>query len=184
MGDTGMRKRLRVSRVRLGGLIFVAGMLTWFAFEATLDWTSREAICISCHEAQRDVVQKYRNTPHFANRNGVRATCPDCHVPRELGPRILRAFQQSNEVFQHLIGSIDTPEKFNARRGELAQHEWDRLRRSDSRECRNCHNFNYMGYGEQGRRRTITHQLAIQTNGTCIDCHMGVVHIPPADPAR
>ena len=32
---------------------------------------------------------------------------------------------------------------------ELAQHEWDRMKRTDSRECRNCHNFESMDFTRQ-----------------------------------
>jgi cytochrome c-type protein NapC len=53
--------------------------------------------------------------------------------------------------------SIDTPEKFNAKRLTLAQHEWDRLERTDSRECRNCHDFHFMDYAEQNRRAATKH---------------------------
>ena len=55
-----------------------------------------------------------------------------------------RKIQASNEVWHKILGTIDTPEKFNAKRAELAQHEWDRMKANDSRACRNCHRFDYM----------------------------------------
>jgi cytochrome c-type protein NapC len=27
--------------------------------------------------------QEYKDTIHYSNRTGVRAICPDCHMPRE-----------------------------------------------------------------------------------------------------
>ena len=122
---------------------------------------------------------EYRNTIHYQNRTGVRATCPDCHVPKEWTHKMIRKIQASNEVLHKMLGSIDTPEKFNAKRVELAQHEWDRMKKTDSRECRNCHNFEYMDYAEQNKRSSATHQAAFTAGKTCIDCHKGIAHRLP-----
>ncbi|HRE18511.1 MAG TPA: NapC/NirT family cytochrome c, partial [Rhodocyclaceae bacterium] len=90
-----------------------------------------------------------------------------------------RKIQASNEVLHKILGSIDTPEKFNAKRLELAQHEWDRMKRTDSRECRNCHNFESFDYAEQGRRSGKAHQEGLNAGMTCIDCHKGIAHTLP-----
>ncbi|MBL8360310.1 MAG: NapC/NirT family cytochrome c [Rubrivivax sp.] len=164
------------------GVAFVLGILFWGGFHTALEWTNREAFCISCHEMQENVYVEYRNTIHYQNRTGVRATSPDCHVPREWGPKIVRKIQASNEVLHKILGSIDTPEKFNAKRAVLAQHEWERMKRNDSQECRNCHNFGYMDYAEQNRRAAGTHQTAFNQGLTCIDCHKGIAHtLPPIE---
>ena len=146
----------------LGGVVlaFVLGIIFWGGFNTVLEWTNREAFCISCHEMKDNVFAEYRNTIHYQNRTGVRATCPDCHVPKEWVPKIIRKIQASNEVWHKLLGSIDTPEKFNAKRAELAGHEWARMKANDSQECRNCHNYSYMDYAEQNRRAATTHQNA------------------------
>src|SRR3546814_1586809 len=78
---------------------------------------------------------------HYSNRSGVRATCPDCHVPHQWTDKIARKMQASKEVWGKLFGTINTREKFLDRRLELAAHEWQRLKANDSLECRNCHNF-------------------------------------------
>jgi cytochrome c-type protein NapC len=175
--------RVRGWRTRLGlfgvAALFVAGVLFWGGFNTAMEWTNREAFCISCHEMQENVYLEYRNTVHYSNRSGVRATCPDCHVPKEWGPKMWRKLQASNEVLHKVLGSIDTPEKFNAKRLELAKHEWDRMKATDSRECRNCHNFEYFDYGVQGRRSTNAHQVGLNGGQTCIDCHKGIAHQLP-----
>ena len=159
--------------------LFVAGILFWGGFNTAMEWTNREAFCISCHEMQENVYLEYRNTVHYSNRSGVRATCPDCHVPKEWGPKMWRKIQASNEVLHKILGTIDTPEKFNAKRLELAKHEWDRMKSTDSRECRNCHNFEYFDYGVQGRRSANMHQTGLNEGKTCIDCHKGIAHQLP-----
>ena len=158
---------------------FVAGIIFWGGFNTALEMTNREEFCISCHEMKDNVYAEYKNTIHYQNRTGVRATCPDCHVPKEWGPKMIRKIQASNEVLHKVLGSIDTPEKFEAKRHELAQHEWDRMKRTDSRECRNCHNFAYMDYAEQNKRSSATHQQAFNEGKTCIDCHKGIAHKLP-----
>ena len=164
------------------GVAFVLGIIFWGGFNTVMEWTNREAFCISCHEMKENVYREYTNTIHYANRTGVRATCPDCHVPKEWGPKIIRKIQASNEVFHHILGTIDTPEKFNAKRVTLAQNEWRRMKANDSQECRNCHNYDYMDYSEQGRRGSASHQRGWQEGKTCIDCHKGIAHnMPPVE---
>jgi cytochrome c-type protein NapC len=65
------------------------------------------------------------------------------------------------------------------KRHELAQHEWDRMKKTDSRECRNCHNYAYMDYTEQGDRPARMHPKAFDEGKTCIDCHKGIAHQLP-----
>jgi cytochrome c-type protein NapC len=96
-----------------------------------------------------------------------------------MGPKMIRKIQASNEVLHKILGTIDTPEKFNKKRHELAQHEWDRMKKSDSRECRNCHNYDYMDYTEQGDRPARMHPKAFDEGKTCIDCHKGIAHQLP-----
>lgn len=159
---------------------FLVGILFWGGFHTALEFTNREAFCISCHEMKDNVYEEYRSTIHYQNRTGVRATCPDCHVPKEWGPKLIRKIQASNEVLHKILGSIDTPEKFEAKRHKLATSEWARMKRTDSQECRNCHNFSYMDYAEQNRRSSATHQQAFNEGKTCIDCHRGIAHRLPA----
>ena len=164
------------------GIAFVLGIVFWGGFNTVLEWTNREEFCISCHEMRDNVFVEYRNTIHYQNRTGVRATCPDCHVPKEWIPKIIRKVQATNELFHKALGTIDTPEKFAAKRLQLAQNEWNRMKRTDSHECRNCHNFHYMDYAEQNRRAATKHQVAFNEGQTCIDCHKGVAHkLPPIE---
>ena len=176
----GLGGRLRGAGLGLVALVFVAGILFWGGFNTAMEWTNREAFCISCHEMEENVYKEYRNTIHYSNRSGVRATCPDCHVPKDWTHKIIRKIQASNELYHHLLGTVDTPEKFNAKRLQLAQNEWNRMKKTDSRECRNCHNFEYFDYSIQGRRSTRMHQEGFGEGQTCIDCHKGIAHNLPA----
>ena len=162
--------------------LFALGIVFWGGFNWSLELTNTERFCISCHEMQENVFKEYQYTVHYTNRTGVRATCPDCHVPKEWRHKIVRKIQASNELWHHLLGSVDTPEKFREKRLVLAQHEWDRMKRTDSRECRNCHHYEYMDYTEQGKRAVATHSKGFGEGETCIDCHKGIAHaLPPIE---
>ncbi len=123
---------------------FVAGIIWWGAFNTGLEATNSLEFCISCHEMRDNVYKEYKETIHYSNRTGVRAICSDCHVPKDWTHKLIRKIQASEEVWGKITGYVDTPEKFEAHRMELATHEWARMKAADSRECRNCHSFDAM----------------------------------------
>lgn len=156
--------------------VFTLGILFWGAFNTSMEVTNTETFCISCHEMRDNVYQEYKETIHYANRTGVRATCPDCHVPKDWVHKVMRKVAATNELFHKVLGSIDTKEKFEAKRLELAEHVWDTMKRTDSRECRNCHSFDYMALNKQKLNSQKKHKRALDNSMTCIDCHMGIAH--------
>ena len=94
---------------------------------------------------------------------------------------MLRKVKASAEIWGKLTGSIDTKEKFEAKRMELATHEWDRMKERGSIECRNCHNFDAMS-GEIQKQSIYKKHMAAQAAGkTCIDCHKGIAHKLPKE---
>jgi len=166
----------------LGALLiigFIGGIIFWGGFNTAMEMSNQEQFCISCHEMEDNVYQEYKDTIHYANRSGVRATCPDCHVPKEWVHKVIRKIQASNEVYHKILGTINTREKFEAKRLELAKHVWKVMKETDSRECRNCHDFESMDYTKQGRRAMRAHDEGLNSDKTCIDCHKGIAHQLP-----
>jgi cytochrome c-type protein NapC len=168
------------SKAAAGALLamgFVGGILFWGAFNTGMEATNSEAFCSSCHAP---IVLEIRETIHYANRSGVRAICSDCHVPHEWTDKIVRKVQASKELVAWAMGTIDTVEKFEARRGHLAEREWKRMKLNNSQECRNCHDFDYMDFSVQGQRSVAQHSTALASGEkTCIDCHKGIAHRLP-----
>jgi cytochrome c-type protein NapC len=159
---------------------FLAGIIFWGGFNTALELTNTEKFCVSCHEMRDNVFAELKSTIHFTNRSGVRATCPDCHVPHNWTDKIARKMQASNEVWGHLFGYIDTREEFVDKRLELAEHEWARFKANDSLECRNCHSADSMDITKQSPRAAEAHQRFLFTGlKTCIDCHKGIAHHLP-----
>ncbi|AMG02148.1 MULTISPECIES: NapC/NirT family cytochrome c [Vibrio] len=170
----------RPSKAAVGVVLlmgFVGGLLFWGAFNTGMEATNSEEFCSGCHAP---IVAEIQETIHYSNRSGVRAICSDCHVPHEWTDKIVRKVQASKELVAHFIGTIDTPEKFQARRAHLAEREWARLKKNDSLECRNCHQFNYMDFSEQSSRAVQQHSTALASGEkTCVDCHKGIAHNLP-----
>jgi len=158
---------------------FISGIIFWGGFNTAMEMTNNEEFCISCHEMEDNVFQEYKLTIHYSNRTGVRATCPDCHVPKEWHHKVVRKIQASNELLHKALGTIDTREKFEAKRLKLASNVWRAMEQTDSRECRNCHNFEHMDFVEQGRRAVTAHSEGLDAGKTCIDCHKGIAHELP-----
>ncbi|MCP4986561.1 MAG: cytochrome C552 [Colwellia sp.] len=157
-------------------IFFVVGIVFWGGFNTAMEATNTTEFCIGCHEMKDNVYKEYTPTIHYTNRTGVRAGCPDCHVPKPWIHKIVRKIQASREVFFWLTGKIDTPEKFDEHRFELAQSVWKAMKDTDSRECRNCHNFESMNPEFQKPRARKQHMNAFETGQTCIDCHKGIAH--------
>ncbi len=167
------------------GLIFVvgglAGIIFWGGFNWSMELTNTQTFCISCHEMERNVYREYRETIHYSNRTGVRATCSDCHVPKDWLHKVARKIKATNELYHHVLGTIDTREKFEAKRVQLAVSVWRTMKETDSRECRNCHAFTYMDYTKQEPRAGRRHEEATRGGQTCIDCHKGIAHVLPPE---
>ena len=162
----------------LGG--FIAGVAFWGAFNTGLEIANTETFCITCHEMRDNVYQELQSTVHWKNNAGVRATCPDCHVPHPWTLKIARKMAASKEIWGKVFGIIDTREKFLALRPVLAQHGWDRMEANHSAECRNCHKPESMDLDKQSAEAANAHRTQLLTgNKTCIDCHKGIAHHRP-----
>lgn len=167
-------------KIAIGTVILLSalgGILFWSGVNAGLEHTNTEEFCSGCH--MNDVVPEYRQTVHYSNHSGVKATCSDCHLPHEFFPKWKRKIQAANEVYAHFTGKVDTKEKFEAHRLEMAEREWARMKANNSQECRNCHNFDAMDFSQQKTVAERMHRKAIDENKTCIDCHKGIAHQLP-----
>ncbi len=161
------------------GMVF--GILVWGGFNWSLELANTEAYCISCHEMEGNPFNELQETVHYSNRTGVRATCPDCHVPKEWTHKVVRKITATlRELPAHWRGTLDTPEKFEENRLPMALREWKRMYDSGSRECKNCHDDIYFDLAKQEPRSAARHEEAEKAGQTCIECHKGIAHHLPA----
>ncbi|KJG11424.1 pentaheme c-type cytochrome TorC [Photobacterium kishitanii] len=171
--------KISLGVLTLGG--FISGIIFWGGFNTALEVANTEKFCISCHSMRDTVYPELQGTIHWENNAGVRATCPDCHVPHNWTDKIARKMQASKEVFGAIVGTIDTPAKFEAKRLELAQHEWKRFAANKSLECKSCHSYSSMKWDEMSPRAQVQMKQAAAKDQSCIDCHKGIAHHLPAN---
>lgn len=162
----------------LGGL---AGVIFSGATASFVKYSNSLEFCISCHEMESTVYQEYKETVHYKNQSGVRAVCADCHVPHHswIATMARKMRASVNELPNHFLGKLDTKEKFEAHRLEMAQSVWEEMKANDSRECRGCHVREAMLLDEQKTRAQKQHQSAREEGQTCIECHDGIAHKLP-----
>jgi len=159
----------------VAGILFVAG------FNTALSYTNTTEFCTSCHSMQTNE-REWKESMHYKNAAGVRAECADCHVPKEFVPKMIAKVMAAKDVYHEIMGTIDTPEKYEAYRWHMASQVWKKMKANDSRECRTCHDWDQMDLSEQGRSARKRHPRAIDKGQTCIDCHKGVAHEEPDEP--
>ncbi|WP_281557735.1 NapC/NirT family cytochrome c [Thalassomonas sp. RHCl1] len=170
-------RRLMLGTTVAGAVVFfVVGIIFWGGFNTAMEATNNLEFCIGCHEMESTVYQEYTPSIHYSNRTGVRAGCPDCHVPDPWIHKMVRKIQASKELFHWMLGTYDTKEKFDAHRITMAKSVWQTMKDTDSRECRNCHNLESMNPEFQKPRARKQHLNAFETGQTCIDCHKGIAH--------
>ena len=160
-----------------GGAVAMAFAI-WGTWQG-VHYTSSTEFCLSCH-SMRTVGEEYQTSIHFRNASGVRAECKDCHITPGIVPTLLRKTEALNDLYHTFISpSIDTPEKFTAKRAELAQREWARMSANNSAACKSCHSYEAMDHGKQSTNAAAQMTAAAAKDSNCIDCHKGIAHHKP-----
>ncbi|MBZ4211603.1 MAG: NapC/NirT family cytochrome c [Rhodoferax sp.] len=181
-------QKFRALGSRRGSILVLAvglilGLTVFFSAGSFMVYANSEKFCAtSCHEMSYLAVE-YKGTIHDKNRTGVRATCNDCHVPHGYITNYLAKLNLFNDYWGHFVTrSIDTKEKFEAKRSELAVKVWVYMKQNDSRECRHCHTTAKMDPDKQTEKARARHEK-LRTEGlTCIDCHFAIAHTEPSGP--
>jgi cytochrome c-type protein NapC len=161
--------------------LFTLGVTFLGGINAFFQYTNEMEFCTSCHTMKVNL-EEYKQTIHYKNASGVQATCSDCHVPKQFIPKVTAKIYAVKDIYHEIIGTIDSKEKYEAHRWEMASRVWKKMEETDSRECRNCHDFNNMDLESQDRSAKKKHGRAPMNGSTCIDCHKGIAHEEPEEP--
>ena len=167
--------------IPLGGLIaFALGAVALGSMNYVLHATSSTEFCYTCHSHDAFIRPEYEASSHFVNTAGVRAGCADCHLPHDNWFELVwTKAVVSLDVIPELAGKLETAEKFEAHRAEMAEDVWRQFKENDSKFCRSCHSIDAMDLEAQGRSTARRHTRATERSETCIDCHYGIVHAEP-----
>jgi cytochrome c-type protein NapC len=183
-----------LEKVRSWGLgpgslvVLVWGLATGFVIFASVGsfmvYANSEAFCANtCHEMKDTVAKEFKDSVHDRSKSGVRATCSDCHVPHDYIPNYLAKLGILSDIWGHFVTrSINTKEKFEAKRYELAKRVWVYMKENDSRECRHCHTTSKMDPEKQTEKARTRHEKGRKEGMTCIDCHFAISHNEPEGP--
>jgi cytochrome c-type protein NapC len=166
------------------GVGLAAGLVFYASVGSFMVYANSEEFCANaCHEMQVHMAAEYKGTIHDTNRTGVRATCNDCHVPHDYIPNYAAKLGLLSDYWGHFVTrSIDTKEKFEAKRYELAKRVWVYMKENDSRECRHCHNTARMDPEKVSEKAQKRHEKGRLEGLTCIDCHFAIAHTEPNGP--
>lgn len=85
-------------------------------------------------------------------------------------------------LLHKILGTANTPEKFEQHRLGLAQYVWATMKVNNSLECRNCHSVNAMDPHKQSETAQKVMVEGFKAGLTCIDCHKGIAHHLPKMP--
>jgi nitrate/TMAO reductase-like tetraheme cytochrome c subunit len=174
------RPSARWSVLALVVLGFVVGAIAIIGTQVMVHVTGTDEFCgAACHSMQW-VAAEHRDSIHGVNRAGVRATCHDCHIPREY-PELLwyKAVAGTRDVIGEIRGIISTEELFGKERMRMAVHVWTEYEANDSRACRSCHAFSKEVLAKQPEMVAQMHTPVLEGKATCIHCHKGVGHGVP-----
>ena len=176
--DANPKPRSWFRRLLVVALIFFAGVVFAGLFNVGLEYTNQTEFCTSCHTMKTNL-KELQERVHWKSRSGVHAGCADCHVPKNFKDKMIAKVLAAKDVYHEIMGTIDTPEKYEARRLDMAQRVWAKMKASDSRECKSCHGYAHMDFSEQDRFARKKHENATDRGQTCIDCHKGIGHKLP-----
>lgn len=138
----------------------------------------------TCHSHIKFVYPEYKVSVHGHNRTGVKAHCSDCHVPHSYPAKLFyKANAGIRDGIAEMRGVISTQEKFEAKRWELANRVWKEMRADNSANCRTCHTPESMNAEKQSEDAIKQHKKFASGKATCIDCHTGMAHKEPEEPA-
>jgi len=177
---------MRINRWLLAALLVGAAVVGAGGIIASIAvdrYTSTDAFCTSsCHTMASQADDPYfQRSAHRSNKEGVRPSCGDCHIPTTnwFIETYTHVSSGVRDVFVELTHNFSDPRVWEARRIELAKEVQADLRAHDSVTCRSCHDANAIKPASESGR--ASHALLRQGGVTCIDCHANIVH-PPAQP--
>jgi len=177
-----LKRPPQCSMARMIVIGVLGGIVIWGGLNTGMEYTNRTEFCLSCH-TMRTPYEELKKTVHYSNRTGTSVGCSDCHVasskePFDYARKLTQKVFASKDIVGEILGTIDTPEKFEAHRLTMAKRVWAQMKAADSKECRNCHKFEKMDTTKQKDRSVVKHEGAREDGKTCIDCHKGIAHKP------
>ena len=162
----------------IGLMGFIIGALLIAAFDTTMNKTTSNEYCMSCHTHEKADLD-WKKSPHYLSHSGAMTDCAACHLPpKEDG--LLKYYMTKSK-----IGVKDLWAKMTKNPEEIdweAKRELEHARKIVyNSSCERCHvNLFPEGISDDG----ITAHLHYEENAKklgldCISCHLNVGHYMP-----
>ena len=140
-------------------------------------YTSTDAFCTSCHTMAMQAADPFfLKSVHRSNKEGVRPSCGDCHIPKSnwFIETYTHASSGARDVFVEATHDFSDPKVWEVRRVTLAEEVRAQMHAQDSVTCRSCHEVSAIHpTSDDGKK---SHALLLQGGVTCVDCHVNIVH--------
>ena len=161
------------------GLIgFIIGALLVAAFDTTMNKTSSNEYCMSCHTHEQADLD-WKKSPHYLSHSGVMTDCAACHLPpKEDG--ILKYYAAKSRM-----GVKDIWAKWTKDPEEI---DWESKRQLENARkivynssCERCHvNLYPEGISDDGITAHLYYEENVKKLGLdCVSCHLNVGHYMP-----
>jgi nitrate/TMAO reductase-like tetraheme cytochrome c subunit len=167
----------------LAGLIIGGGAI--IGLQQANKMTSTDAFCTNCHSmAYVAADPAYPRSVHRAGPSGIRASCGDCHIPRDnlLRETYTHVTRSIKDIYMEVRFNFSDPAVWAARRPGLTEEVLARMRDEDSVTCRYCHDA--AAIRPRSAPGRAAHAVVPAPGMTCIDCHVNLVHQPAAPVAK
>ncbi len=162
----------------IGLMGFIIGALLVAAFDTTMNTTSSNEYCMSCHTHEQADLD-WKKSPHYLSHSGVMTDCAACHLPpKEDG--LMKYYMAKSKM-----GAKDLWAKMTKDTDKI---DWESKRSLENARkivynssCEKCHvNLYPEGISDDG----ITAHLYYDDNAKklgldCISCHLNVGHYMP-----
>jgi len=175
---------MTINRWLLGAVLLVAAVVGAGAMMASFainHATSTDAFCIGCHTMALQYNDPFfQNSAHRSNKEGVRPSCGDCHIPTTnwFIETYVHVTSGIRDVYVETTHDFSDPKAWEARRAALEEEARAQIRAWDSVTCRSCHDASAIKPSSDAGRQS--HALLGQGGVTCVDCHINLVHPPVA----
>jgi len=160
--------------LKIIGFLIILSFLSigsWVSIEATIEATSGEAFCGSCHPMDPMIDSFLESTHGGNNEHGVMAACTDCHISHE-------------NPFLHLLGKAKagSHDVWVMITEDTDQIDWSstRQRREEfvyDSGCKTCHK-NLEDATMGNTKAFVAHKpyFLSETDDQCVSCHQYVGH--------
>jgi nitrate/TMAO reductase-like tetraheme cytochrome c subunit len=178
---TTFLKRSKIRNIAIAVAVILISAWVFAYQPVTRNLIAQDQLCNYCHlpwEFNPDV-RMTTTSPHQAlpEQEQSQAKCVDCHLPE--------GWWNATYAYTHFLSITDLFGHFRDREAERSA-DWippraatayrvrDRMFEYDSATCRTCHIESEI---KPERKRGINaHNLALEENKTCIECHYNLVH--------